>query len=62
MTKAVTKCKGGDNCHEANHLCRIVIQGDFGRVKEIVRDAQFYCKKCGRAARLEENLCDPSRI
>ena len=62
MSKAVHQCKGGANCHEDNHLCRIVIQKDFERVREIVRDAQYYCKNCGRAARHEENLCQPASI
>jgi hypothetical protein len=48
--------------HEKNHLCRIILQKDLGRIKELVKDAQFYCKNCGRAARSEENLCNPSRI
>lgn len=48
--------------HELNHLCRIILRKDLGKVKELVKDAQFYCKNCGRAARAEENLCNPSKI
>ncbi|MBF0216741.1 MAG: hypothetical protein HQL30_07100 [Candidatus Omnitrophica bacterium] len=58
----VKLCKGGDNCHEANHLCKIVVSGDMGRVKEIVKGAEYYCLNCGRAARSKENLCKPSKI
>lgn len=63
MSKDVHKCKGGDNCHEENHLCRIAMKDrDFGRVREIVRGAEYYCKNCGRAAHKAENLCHPSKI
>lgn len=48
--------------HEENHLCRIILRKDLGKIKELVKEAQYYCKNCGRAARLEENLCNPSKI
>ena len=56
------QCKGGNNCHEINHLCQIVAKRDMGRVKELVKDAKFFCKNCGRAAGNRENLCNPSSI
>ncbi len=62
MSKEIRNCKGDSDCHEKNHLCRIVILEEFDRVREIVRDAKYYCKKCGRAARNEDNLCRPARI
>jgi hypothetical protein len=30
--------------------------------KTLVRDARFICKKCGRAARSDQNLCEPERL
>jgi hypothetical protein len=62
MSKDIRNCKGGTDCHEENNLSRIVIRKEFDRVKEIVRDAKYYCKKCGRAAHSEGNLCRPARI
>ncbi len=62
MSKDVHTCKGGSDCHEENHLCKIVTRQEFDRVREIVRDAIYYCKKCGRAAHKEDNLCRPARI
>ncbi len=58
----VHRCKPGEQCHEENHLCRIILRKDLGRVMELVRDAQYYCKNCGRAARDAGNLCSPSKI
>jgi len=55
-------CKGSLDCHAKNHICQIIIQKDLGRVKDLVKDSQFYCKNCGRAARLADNLCNPSKI
>lgn len=57
----IKRCGAGHD-HDLNHLCQIVVRRDIGRVKELVKDAQFYCKNCGRAAHNENNLCNPSRI
>ncbi|MDP6685982.1 MAG: hypothetical protein QGI05_03420 [Candidatus Omnitrophota bacterium] len=63
MTKdGVHKCNSPQNCHEQNHICKIILTKDLGRIKELVKGAEFYCKNCGRAARNEENLCNPSKI
>ena len=59
---AVKHCKGSENCHELNHICQIISRHDLGKVKELVKDSQFYCKNCGRAAHDKENLCNPSKI
>lgn len=61
VMETVHKCKDGQ-CHEENHLCRVILRKDLGRVKEIVKDAHFFCKNCGRAAHDEANLCNPSKI
>lgn len=58
----VHKCGNSQNCHEENHACRIIIRKDLGRIKEIVKDSQFFCKNCGRAAHDKGNLCNPSKI
>ena len=55
-------CKGGENCHDEEHLCRIIIRKDLETIRKLVKDAEYYCKKCGRAARNDGNLCDPSRL
>ena len=55
-------CHSAEQCHRENHLCRIIIRKDLGRIKELVKDAQYFCKNCGRAAREKENLCNPSKI
>ena len=61
-SKDKKQCKGAVECHAVNHLCRIIVSGDLGRVKKLVKDAQYYCKRCGRAAKSETNLCKPSKI
>jgi len=58
----VHKCFGSQDCHEKNHLCRIIIRHDLDLIRKIAKDAQYYCKNCGRAAHDKENLCNPSRI
>lgn len=60
--KYVHSCKGSAKCHQKNHLCQIILERDLGRVKELVTDARFFCKNCGRAAHKKENLCNPSKI
>jgi len=32
---------------------------DLETVKALVKNPKFICKKCGRAAAKEENLCEP---
>jgi hypothetical protein len=32
---------------------------DLPMYKDLVRNPKFICKKCGRAAAKEENLCEP---
>jgi hypothetical protein len=43
-------------------LCSIkkdVLKDNISKYKKLVRDAQFVCKKCGRAAHDEKRLCKP---
>ena len=30
--------------------------------KRLVRNPRFFCKKCGRVATFEKNLCEPERL
>jgi hypothetical protein len=32
---------------------------EFSTFKDLVKNPRFICKKCGRAAAKEENLCEP---
>ncbi len=43
------------------HLCDIANRGagDLESFKALVRNPRFICKRCGRAAAKEENLCEP---
>ncbi len=45
----------------ANHLCDMAERGEvtLAQMKEMVKDPKFICKKCGRVAAKEENLCEP---
>ena len=44
----------------SKHLCDMAKRGvDLKTYKELVKDPKFICKKCGRAAAKEENLCEP---
>lgn len=56
------KCNSGENCHKKNHLCQIILGRDLGRIKELVKNARYFCKNCGRAAHDKGNLCNPSKI
>ncbi len=43
------------------HLCDMAERGTvtLDEMKALVKDAKFICKKCGRVAAKEENLCEP---
>ena len=56
-------CRGGEHCTEIHHLCRMVKKGsEPDRLRRLVRDARYMCKKCGRAAQRDEHLCKPSAL
>lgn len=52
-----------DNKHigHRNHLCDLAENGviTLEEMKALVRNPKFICKKCGRVAAKEENLCEP---
>lgn len=45
----------------SNHLCDMAGTGEISlsAFKELVKNPKFMCKKCGRAAAKEDNLCEP---
>ena len=49
-----------------DHLCYLVNMGfmesNLDDYIDRVKDAKFVCKKCGRSANSEENLCRPKKI
>ena len=49
--KAKTLCKKKDE-----------LKDSLSQYKKLVRDARFICKKCGRAAYDEKNLCKPVEL
>ena len=60
--KYKSDCKGGENCYDERHLCKIAGRKDIELIRGIVKDAKFFCKKCGRAAHEALNLCKPDEI
>jgi hypothetical protein len=49
-----------------DHLCYLVnmdyLKSNFKDYKELIKDAKFVCKNCGRSANSEENLCQPQKL
>ncbi len=44
----------------SQHLCDMADRGvALQVVKDLVKNPKFICKKCGRAAAKEVNLCEP---
>jgi hypothetical protein len=47
-------------------LCSLIKKGllkdDKKRFKQLVRESCFYCKKCGRLAVQEKNLCKADKL
>ena len=43
-----------------NHLCDMAMKGQvtLEQMKELVRDPKYICRKCGRVAANQENLCE----
>jgi hypothetical protein len=53
------ECAGGEDCSEELHLCKISKRGDLEKMRELVKDACYLCRKCGRSAHDTRNLCRP---
>jgi hypothetical protein len=47
-----------------HHLCAMAESGEVTveQMKELIRDAKFMCKICGRSALNSENLCEPEPL
>ena len=47
-------------------LCSLVKDGfhkdDFKQYKDLLRQAKFVCKRCGRAAAKSKSLCKPAKL
>lgn len=50
-----SKCK----CGRKGHLCVLVSEKKFDKIKELVRNPRFMCFNCGRVADSDKNLCNP---
>ena len=48
----------------AKHLCYLAedVGIDISQYKPLVRNAKFLCKKCGRVAAKEENICESIKL
>ena len=55
-------CKGGDDCTDQEHLCKIEKRHDTALLAELMRTPEFLCRKCGRKARSAANLCRAERL
>ena len=44
-----------------HHLCAMAEAGEVSldQMKDLIRDPKFMCKRCGRAAKNSDNLCEP---
>lgn len=63
MGKKYSKdCKGGEDCNDDAHLCKIAGRRDLTLVRELVRNSRYVCRKCGRAAHNYVNLCKPEEL
>lgn len=62
MGKHEKQCRGGDDCRDEKHLCKIVKKNGAEQIRSLVRNSRFFCRKCGRSAHDEKNLCNPLDI
>jgi uncharacterized protein YktB (UPF0637 family) len=44
------------------HLCHIVNLRNMKTAAKLAKDAKYICFLCGRAAKKEQNLCEPVKI
>ena len=60
--KYLKECKGGEDCRNERHLCKIAGTNDDELIRTLVKEARYFCRKCGRSAHNETNLCKPIEI
>ena len=56
------ECRGGEDCGDERHLCKIAKNSAPDAVREIIKNARYFCSKCGRSAHNADNLCKPLEI
>lgn len=48
------------------HLCYFISQGfhltDEQKYKDMVSEPRFSCRHCGRVAKSDQNLCEPTEL
>jgi len=55
--------KNACGCKEGIHLCQIIEEEKgLEKIKELVKNPAFICKKCGRVSWGEEYLCEAIEI
>jgi len=64
-SKTMEKTKMPHEQHE-KHLCylnNLEFQKNYSEdYKELVKNPQFFCENCGRAAAKEKNVCKPVKL
>jgi hypothetical protein len=57
---------GSDKLKEKRSLCELEESGylreHFDDYRKLVRNGKFVCRRCGRVARKERNLCKPESL
>ena len=60
------KKDGVPHLRHDEHLCYMenmgYLTGYLTDYKELIKNPEFVCKKCGRAAKSKDNLCQPDKI
>lgn len=58
--------KSGRDIDTERSLCKLIKKDfqkeHFEQYKDMVREPEFVCKKCGRVAREANNLCKPEKL
>ena len=44
------------------HICALAEEDNFEEIRNLIKNPQYLCGNCGRAANKEENLCNPKPI
>jgi bacterioferritin-associated ferredoxin len=59
-----TAMAANDTCtgKHSEHICELAEAGKMAEIKNLTREVNFLCGKCGRAAELADNLCFPEDL
>lgn len=52
------KCSGDHK----RHLCSLAKKDRVSEIKPLAKDAEFFCRKCGRVASDEDRVCKPEPL